>query len=34
MVLNNDDFVKSVKSIIGDRTDEDSINYLEHMTVT
>ena len=34
MVLNNDDFVKSVKSIIGDRTDEESINFIENMTDT
>lgn len=34
MVLNNDDFIKSVKSIIGDRTDEESISFMENMNDT
>ena len=34
MVLNNEDFMKSVKAIIGDRTDEESINFMENMNDT
>ena len=34
MVLNNEDFMKSVKDIIGDRTDEESINFMENMNDT
>ena len=34
MVLNNEDFMKSVEAIIGDRTDEESINFMENMNDT
>lgn len=34
MVLNNEDFMKSVKAIIGDRTDEESIKFIENMNDT
>lgn len=34
MVLNNEDFMKSVKAIIGGRTDEESINFMENMNDT
>lgn len=32
--LSKEDFVKSITTIIGDRTDEDSVKFIENMTDT